>query len=103
MGSRNCGHFAADFCRRLGTPPIPAWITNLAAVGCDLASRIDEAVDKFQDSVPRKCCCSHDGGDGITFSLVMASSSSPDADDRGHTGVASSPGKPGEARERPVL
>jgi hypothetical protein len=43
---RNCCHFADDFCRRLGTGGIPAWVHRLARVGA--------GVDKFMHVVLRK-------------------------------------------------
>mmetsp|Transcript_28194 Transcript_28194/g.80423 ORF Transcript_28194/g.80423 Transcript_28194/m.80423 type:complete len:628 (-) Transcript_28194:424-2307(-) len=39
---RNCCHFTDELCRRLGTGPLPYWVTNLASAG---ASLIDNGLD----------------------------------------------------------
>jgi hypothetical protein len=39
---RNCCHFTDELCRRLGTGPLPYWVTNLASAG---ASLLDNGLD----------------------------------------------------------
>jgi len=47
---RNCCHFSAEFCRRLGVGDIPSWITSLAGVGAMLHDGMRFAVKGATDA-----------------------------------------------------
>jgi len=48
--TRNCCHFADDFCRRLHVKPIPRWVHRLARVGAR-ADKVYQGFQKAKESV----------------------------------------------------